>query len=568
MIVFPFEPHYTGMISGGLLPHLFLLVPLLALACGADLLLRGGRIWRGKGQVLPFAGIAVTGNRIVWVGQDVHAAEWIGPRTQVIDLRGRLVLPGFNDAHLHFLDGGKEQIGLRLRGARSREEFVALIGRYAAEQPGGTWITGGNWDHESWPEGTYPDRRLVDPVTPEHPLFVTRLDGHVALANSLALRLAGITAATPDPPGGEIQREPGTGEPTGILKDSALDLVKRVIPPPPAAEQRRAMEAALQYAARNGVTSVQDMSADDSLPLYQQLLAEGKLTVRVLAVLQYDRALEHLRGLNLRTNFGGPGLRIGALKLFADGSFGAGTALLSQPYADRSGYSGLALRSEQEITQRFRQAARSGVQLCIHAIGDLANERVLNALEQAGGETGGNPLRHRIEHAQLVQDRDILRFQKLRVVASLQPSHCSDDLRWIERRLGPERCRWAYRVRSFLDAAVPVAFGTDWPVEDLNPFPGLYAAVTRQTFSGEPEGGWFPEEKISLDEAIWAYTCGSAFAENQEGEKGRLEPGMLADLIVLNRDPFQIPSREWLHTKVDLTVFDGRVVFDRTGESA
>jgi len=527
----------------------------------AELVLRGGRVWPGRG--LPAAtALAVSDGRVVALGDDAAVAGLVGPRTRVVELRGRLVVPGFNDAHVHFLDGGFGLLSVDLRDARDEAELARRVGAHAATLPKGAWVLNGNWDHESWPGAALPTRRSLDPLTPEHPVFVNRLDGHMALANSLALKLAGITRETQDPDGGTIVRD-ASGEPTGVLKDNAQDLVYRVLPEPSRELNLQAARAALREAARLGVTSVQDNSSIDALPTYQQLRSQGELSARI-DVWRPISALGALEAAGVRSGLGDDWLRVGALKILSDGSMGAGTAAFYEPYADEPGTRGLLLYPEAELERLILEADAAGFQLAVHAIGDRANALVLDAFEKAVARNGARERRFRIEHAQVVRREDLARYEALGVVASIQPSHCIDDMRWAEKRIGRARCRLAYNFRSFTAAGIPVAFGTDWFVEPLDPRLGLYAAVTRELPKGGPAGGWFPEEKLSLEDALDLYTRGSAYAEGTEARKGTLEVGKLADLAVFAADLFRLEPRAILETPVDLTLVGGRVVFERT----
>ncbi len=526
----------------------------------ADLVLRGGAVFVAKGRPRATA-IAVAGGRVLAVGSDASVADRIGPKTRVVELGGRLVVPGFNDAHVHLLDGGFGLLSVDLRDAKDEAEFGRRIGAYARTLPKGAWIQNGNWDHEGWPGQALPTRKLIDPVTPDNPVFVNRLDGHMALANSLALERAGITRDTRDVPGGTIVRD-ATGEPTGILKDNAQDLVSRVIPDPSREMNLRAARAALAEAARVGVTSIQDNSSIDALPTYMDLRARGELTAR-LNVWRPISALGPLKESGVRSGLGDDWIRVGALKILSDGAMGSGTAAFFEPYADDPATSGLLLYPIPELERLILEADAVGFQLAVHAIGDRANSLVLAAFEKAVRANGPRDRRLRIEHAQVVRKADLARYKALDVIASIQPSHCIDDMRWAEKRIGSVRARDSYNFRSFLAAGVRVAFGTDWFVEPLDPRLGLYAAVTRELPEGGPAGGWLPEEKISLEEAIDLYTRGSAYAEYTDTDKGTLEVGKLADLVVFERNLFEIPAREILKARVDLTLVGGRAVFER-----
>ena len=538
--------------------------PLGAARPEADLVLLGGQVFVAKGRPRASA-IAIQGERVMAVGSDAEVGALRGPRTRVVDLAGRLLVPGFNDSHVHFLRGGFGLLSVDLRGSRDEEDMARRVGEYARTLPKGTWIQEGNWDHEAWPSKRLPTRRSLDAVTPDHPVLVSRLDGHMALANSLALRLAGITRDTQDPDGGAIVRDE-SGEPTGILKDNAETLVDAVVPLPSREMNLRAARTALEEAARFGVTTIQDNSAVDALPTYQDLRAKGELTAR-MSVWRDLESLAPLEQAGVRTGLGDDWIRLGAIKILADGSMGSGTAAFFEPYADDPKTSGLLLHPVAELERAILRADAAGFQLAVHAIGDRANSLVLDAFEKAAQANPKRDRRFRIEHAQVVRASDLARYKALGVVASIQPSHCIDDMRWAEKRIGHERCRGAYRFKSFLDAGVRVAFGTDWYVEPLDPRLGLYAAVSRELPEGGPAGGWFPEEKIALEDAIDLYTRGSAYAELAEGDKGTLEPGKLADLAVFHRDLFRVPPREILETPVDMTVVGGRVVYERPGAS-
>jgi predicted amidohydrolase YtcJ len=530
----------------------------------ADIVLRGGRVWAGMG-LPPATALAVRDGRVFAVGTDGDVAPLVGPQTRVVELRGRLAVPGFNDAHVHFLDGGFGLLSVDLRDAADEGELARRLAAHAAAVPKGAWILNGNWDHEAWPSRALPRRQQIDAATPDHPVLVQRLDGHMALANSLALKLAGITRATPDPEGGTIVRD-AAGEPTGVLKDNALSLIASAIPQPSREMNLRAARAALAEAARLGVTTIQDNSAVDALPTYQELRLRGELTARFY-VWRGIEALQPLKQAGVRTGLGDDWLRLGALKILADGSMGAGTAAFFDPYTDDPRTRGLLLYAPEDLGAMILEADAAGFQLAVHAIGDRANSLVLDAFEAAVARNGPRERRLRIEHAQVVRKADLARYKALGVVASIQPSHCIDDMRWAEKRIGPARARDAYSFRSFTARGIAVAFGTDWSVEPLDPRLGLYAALTREFPEGGPAGGWQPEEKLGLEEALDLYTRGSAYAEFAEARKGTLEPGKLADIVVFAADLFQVAPSEILTTPVDLTLVGGRVVFERDGAS-
>jgi len=564
----PVQQHVGAFHGPGLLSLAVGLTVMASSATGsqtADLVLVGGRVWAGKG--LPGgAALAIADERVLAVGSDADVRALAGPGTRVVDLRGRLVVPGFNDAHVHFLDGGYGLLSVDLRDARDEAELARRLGDHAKTLPAGSWILNGNWDHEIWPSRALPTRQRIDALTPDHPVFVNRLDGHMSLANSLALRLARITRDTPDPAGGTIVRD-ASGEPTGILKDNAQNLMNAVIPEPTRAMNLRAARAALREAARLGVTTIQDNSSADALPTYQDLRGSGELTARIY-VWRYAEMLTPLKQAGVRTGLGDDWIRLGALKILADGSMGAGTAAFFAPYADDPKTSGLLIYPPEQLEAMILEADAAGFQLAVHAIGDRANSLVLGAFEKAALANGTRDRRFRVEHAQVVRKQDLARFAAVGAIASIQPSHCIDDMRWAEKRIGEARARDAYNFRSFTAAGIPVAFGTDWFVEPLDPRIGLYAAVTREFPGGGPPGGWLPHEKLDLEQALDLYTRGSAYAEFAEARKGTLEPGKLADLAVFAADLFRLPAREILTTPVDLTVVGGHIVFEREGAAA
>lgn len=545
---------------------MFLLAALSAAAQpAADLVLLNGKIWTVNPAQPQAEAVAVRAGRIAAVGSTAEIRKWAGPATQAIDLGGKLVVPGFNDAHVHFYSGGRNLASVQLRNARSQAEFRDRIRDFAAKQPEGRWILGGDWDHENWNPAGLPTRRLIDAATSKNPVFVSRLDGHMALANSRALELAGINRNTPDPPGGSIVRD-ASGEPTGVLKDAAMDAVGRVIPPPSEDELAEAIRAAMRYAAENGVTSVQDMSASpEILRVYQKLLERGELTVRIYGA-QPLASWQRLAAVGVRAGFGSDKLKIGGMKAFADGSLGSTTALFFEPYADAPETPGLAaddMIPEGKMRDRILAADQAGLQVMVHAIGDRANHVVLNLFETAAARNGARDRRFRIEHAQHLRKEDIARFGRLGVVASMQPYHAIDDGRWAEKRIGPERAKGSYAFRSLLASGAVLAFGSDWHVAPMQPLMGIYAAVTRATLDDRRPGGWIPEEKIGVAEAVRAFTMGGAYASFDEKIKGSIETGKLADMAVISEDILTIEPARIDRTRVDMTVFDGKVIFRR-----
>jgi predicted amidohydrolase YtcJ len=502
--------------------------------------------------------VAVCGELIGRVGSTDEIRALAGAKTRIIDAQGRLLLPGFNDAHVHLISGADELLGVNLRPAKSEQEFARLLGAHAKTLLKGRWIVGGYWDHEVWPGHALPTHRSFDELTPDNPVFVQRLDGHMGVANALAMKRAGITRDTPSPEGGTIVRD-AAGEPTGVFKDNAMDLVTRAIPPDSLDETMEKSRAALKLAASVGVTTLQDMTASATeLRAYQTLRARGELTARIYSI--QNHGIDGLTAAGVSTGFGDSWIRIGGIKLFADGSMGSGTAAFFEPYADDPSTKGLLLQSPEALERSIFAADAAGFQVIVHAIGDRANAIVLDAFEKLQRERGPRDRRPRIEHAQVARRADQARFPALGVIASIQPSHVIDDMRWAETRIGRERSRIAYNFKSFVDAGARIAFGTDWYVEPLNPMLGLYAAVTRQFPDGTPAGGWFPDERISMTQAIEFYTLGSAYAEFAEASKGSITEGKLADLVIWSKDALTVAPRELLDTKPIMTMVGGRIV--------
>jgi predicted amidohydrolase YtcJ len=536
----------------------------------SDLVAVHGKVWTENPMQPEAEAIAVSGHRIVAVGTDAEVMKLAGAKTHVLDLKGRRVVPGFNDAHVHFFWGGQGLASVQLTDARSEQEFAARIAAFAKTRPAGEWIVDGNWDEQKWSPVKLPSHDLIDALTPDNPVWVQRTDGHMMLANALAMKLAGITKDTPDMVGGFIGRDKD-GNPTGIFKDAAKDLVERVIPPPSDAQVDAALLAAQKYALDNGITSVQDMGFTGSHAAdlqarvvrgYQRLIAEGKWKVRVSARFPLDEGVR-LRGLGIMTNFGDETLVIGSLKAFADGSLGSATAWFVQPFDDQPGNSGQPteqLSHPEEFFAKLQAADRAGNHIATHAIGDRANETILDLYERLEKEDGPADRRLRIEHAQHLRREDIPRFAQLHVVASVQPYHCIDDGRWAETRIGHERASTTYAFRSLLDAGAVLALGTDWFVAPMNPMVTIYAATTRRTLDGKHPEGWFPEQKLTVAQSVHAYTVGSAYAESQDDIKGSLAPGKLADFDVLSDDIFHMDPVAIENVKIAATVLGGEIV--------
>jgi predicted amidohydrolase YtcJ len=550
------------------------LFPIVAFGQGqADLILVHGKIWTENPRQPEAEAVAVQRNRIVEVGDSNSVLKLAGPSTAVVDLKGRRVVPGFNDAHVHFYMGGDGITSAQLHEASSAEEFRKRIAEFARRRRKGEWILNGNWDQERWTPAHLPTHQLVDDVTNDNPVFVNRSDGHMCLANALAMKLAGVDRNTKDVPGGFIVRD-ANGNPTGIFKDAAKSLIERVVPRPSMDHILSALQAAQEYATENGVTSVQDMGVftaqgvdtmADVIRCYQTLEKRGELRVRVSTHLPLSD-WKRLASAGIMADFGSEKLQIGALKSFADGSLGSTTAWFFEPYSDASNTSGIPspeLLHPEQTYEEMRDADRAGLQLAVHAIGDRAIRAILDMFERLEREDGISERRLRIEHAQHLTPDDIPRFARLHVIASMQPYHAIDDGRWAEKRIGPERVKTTYAFRSLLDAGAVLAFGSDWFVAPINPLIGIYAAVTRRTLDGKHPDGWVPQQKISVAEAVHAYTLGSAYASLEDGTKGSIEPGKLADLAVLSDDIFHIDSVEIQSTKVDLTIFDGKLIFER-----
>ncbi|HVG30808.1 MAG TPA: amidohydrolase [Pyrinomonadaceae bacterium] len=543
-----------------------------------DLVLYNGKIFAADGRGTLAQAVAVRGSRIALVGSDGEIrTSFRGDRE--IDLHGQLVTPGFNDSHLHFLNGGLSLARVNFAGAKTLEETKRRIAARAREVPAGAWVLGRGWDHTLW-GGEWPTRKDLDEVAPRNPVFVQRVDGHVSWANSLALEKAGVTRATRAPEGGEILRD-AAGEPTGSLKETAAGLVGRVVPAPSREEKMEALRRSLAEARRHGITSVQDsVSGYETLALYRELLAKNQLTVRVAEWLSMDTPVEELK--RQRAEFDALHIdplriRISAVKGYVDGTLGSRTAAMLAPFSDDPHNSGIPRMTQEELTRRVVALDAAGFQVTLHAIGDRANRMALDAFE-AGLKANGKKIeesnlhtgqtymaerRHRVEHAQVVAPSDFARYRDLGVVASMQPSHAISDKRWAPDRLGEYRSLGAYSWHTFEAYGVHVPFGTDWPIEPISPYLGLFAAVTRESTEFEPRGGWLPQERLDISEAIRCYTAESAYASFEEKEKGRIAPGMLADLVVHTRDLLTVKPEEILQTEAALTIFDGRIVYER-----
>ncbi len=529
----------------------------------ADVIFIGGTVWSGvPGEPMAEA-LAVKAGFVQAVGTNREVRALRGRGTEVVRLKGRMVVPGFIDSHTHFIPGGFQLSSVDLRDADSREEFGRRIVEFMRTLASGEWITGGDWDHEMW-GGELPEKAWIDAGTLVNPVFVSRLDGHMALANSLALELAGITGSTPVPPGGEIVLNPETGEPTGILKDEAMALVSRVIPEPTEEALDDALDDAIEYALSMGVTQTHHMGTWDDLETFRRARADGRLKMRIYSVVPIY-TWERLRDFVEENGRGDDNLWWGGLKGFVDGSLGSTTAWFYDPYADDPSTSGLLTTDTASLRRWALAGDEAGLQVIIHAIGDRANDWLLDVYQEAVEQNGPRDRRFRIEHAQHLSPEAFARFAALGVIPSMQPYHAIDDGRWAEKRIGRERIKTTDAFRSLLDAGASLSFGSDWTVAPMDVRDGLYAALTRRTTDGANPGGWVPEEKVSLEDALTAYTWGSAHAGFMEGKVGRLESGKYADLVVLSQDLFQMDAVEIPTVQVEMTMVGGEIVYRNEG---
>ncbi len=528
----------------------------------ADLILLSAKIWTGDPKNPEAEALAIRGGRVVAVGTEKAIKAFKGPNTVVLDGKWRRVVPGFIDCHTHMTMGGLDLLALDLRKTKNEAEFTSMVAAYAKTRPAGEWLTDGAWDHEQWSPPHLPTKATLDPATGDHPTCLSRQDGHMMVCNSLALKVAGITRETPDPPGGVIVKDE-KGEPTGVLKDSAMDLVWKFRPARTQAELVAGLRAAMKLAAKVGVTSVQDLPGDDGdLAAWGTLRDAGELTVRVnyrLPLADWEKARE------LQTTMkNDQWLRVGGVKGFMDGALGAGTALMFAPFVDEPGNSGVYAAQAIPLAafeERVAAADKAGLQVEVHAIGDRANAELLDLYARVEKKNGPRDRRFRIEHAQHLRAADIPRFAELGVIASMQPYHAIDDGRWADRKLGKDRSATTYAFRTLLNDRATLAFGSDWDVAPLSPILGIAAAVTRRTIDGKQPKGWVPEQKIEPEEALRAYTVSAAYAGFEDKEKGSLEVGKLGDFVVLSENLFFIEPEEIDKIEVDVTVVGGRVVY-------
>jgi predicted amidohydrolase YtcJ len=519
------------------------------------------RVWTGNPRQPWASGLAVSGDKILSVGTSAEIAKLARsyPSARVIDAEGGMVTPGFIDSHVHFLTGGQQLSSVQLRDARTPEEFTARIKAYAATVSPGTWITGGNWDHQQW-GGELPTRSWIDSVTPDNPVWVSRLDGHMALANKLALAAAKVTRTTPEVEGGTIVRDT-EGEPTGILKDNAQSYVNRVEPPNTPEQDDRALAAAMAHVAEKGVTSVHNMGDFSGLAAIERAHAGKSMITRVYQVLPIAQ-WQRVRDTVAARGRGDEWVRIGGLKGFVDGSLGSHTAAMFAPFTDTPADSGFLVETENDLYRWTSEGDKAGLQMIIHAIGDRAINTQLNIFERVARENGPRDRRFRIEHAQHIAPQDIPRFATVGVIASMQPYHAIDDGRWAEKVIGPERAKTTYAFRSLLDNNAKVAFGSDWFVAPPTPLEGIYAAVTRRTLDDRNPNGWVPEQKVGVEEALRAYTIDAAYASFDEKLKGSIERGKLADIVVLDRDLTKIAPETIRDARVRFTIVGGKIVYE------
>jgi predicted amidohydrolase YtcJ len=518
-----------------------------------------GRIWTGDSH-RPFAeAVAVRGDKIAAVGSREELAPYRSADTQVFDAGAGMVVPGLIDSHIHLVDGGLQLSGVQLRDAKTRDEFVRRIGDFARKRSKGEWITGGNWDHTLW-GGELPSRDWIDAVTPDNPVWINRLDGHMSLANTAAMRVAHVGDDVKNVPGGEIVRDK-TGRPSGVFKDNALSLIDRAQPDPSMQQRLEATTAAMDYLAARGVTAVHHLGTWGQLEIFRVVERRGLMKTRIYACTplgEWPRLAKEVK----ERGRGSDWLRIGGLKGFVDGSLGSHTAAFIESISDKPGDRGLLVNTEEDLEKWTQGADKAGLQVVVHAIGDRAIRMQLNIYERVAKANGPRDRRFRIEHAQHIAPDDIPRFAKLGVIASMQPYHAIDDGRWAERSIGAKRCETTYAFRSLLDSGARLAFGSDWFVAPPTPMEGIYAAVTRRTIDGKNPNGWVPQQKISVEESLRAYTIEAAYAGFCEKSLGSLEPGKLADMVILGRDLFETPPNELDSVPIRTTIVGGKVVYD------
>ncbi|MCX5761898.1 MAG: amidohydrolase [Gemmatimonadetes bacterium] len=531
----------------------------LAQAAAISLAIVNARVWTGDAR-RPWAdAVAVNGNHIAAVGSSAEIRKLAGATTRIIDARGAMVVPGFIDAHVHFIDGGFALQSVKLRDAKTKAEFIARLGAFAKTVPAGTWILNGDWDHENW-GGELPTRQWIDAVTPDNPVWINRLDGHMSLANSAALKAAGVTRDVKDVDGGTVVRD-ASGEPTGVFKDNAMGVVDRVVPPAPVAMMDRALAGAMAYVNEQGVTAVHNMGSWGELAAFERAHAAGTMTTRIYAVVPLSSWKRLADTVKVRGH-GDDWVRIGGLKGFVDGSIGSHTAAMLEPFTDAPNDRGLMVNTEADLYAWTKAGDAAGLQVLVHAIGDRAIRTQLDIFERVARENGPSDRRFRIEHAQHIAPADMARFGALGVIPSMQPYHAIDDGRWVDKVIGPERSKGTYAFKSLRDAKATLAFGSDWFVAPPTPLMGIYAAVTRRTLDEQRPGGWVPEQKITVEDALRAYTTGGAYAGFAEGTRGVIRKGMLADLTMIDKDLTRIAPETIRDAKVVRTIVNGKVVYE------
>jgi predicted amidohydrolase YtcJ len=528
----------------------------------ADKIFYNGKIFTSRSEDDFVTAMVIKDEEIVATGDDTTIVHTFGAGAALTDLQGRLVLPGFHDAHLHFWNGAKIRQQLDLRNTPSLKRTLEKIMARVSRTKKGDWIIGRGWDHELWEKKNLPDKKLLDQISTDHFIYLKRVDGHAAWVNSPVLDLLGYGDTTPDPFGGRIMHYPDSKEPNGILFDAAYDTLDKMIPKPNPDQQYEWIRSSIAFANEVGITSITDNSDTDIYHTYTRLFQNGELNLRVNFWMIYNQDLDSLMNYVKSNGIVPHYLKGDLIKLYADGSLGSRSAYLLKPYDDDPSNVGLPQYPSEKLYTMTKHIVESNLFVGIHAIGDAAVKEVLNAYERVAKMDPSRDYRFRIEHAQMIDPQDIDRFKQLNAIASMQPSHCITDLHWAERRIG-KRARYAYTWKTFLDRGIALAFGTDWPVEPLNPMIGLYAAITRKDTTGYPAGGWYPQERISLAQAIIAYTYGSAYAARNEDWCGTLEPGKVADFVILDRNIFNVAPKEILKTKVLSTYLGGKEVYSR-----
>ncbi len=561
---------------------IFLLVAALAgtTGCGrpapeeaADLVLTGGNVVTMDSGLPTAQAIAVKGDRILAVGTDAEIEAFVGDATEVISLDGKTVVPGLIDAHVHFAGIGGRLLQINARDVQDKQEIVDRVAAKVAESNPGEWIRGRGWDQNNWPVKEFPTKEDLDAVSPDNPVYLGRVDGHAAWVNSKALEIAGITRDTPDPAGGQIIKD-ASGEPTGTLIDNAFRPVSQHIPPMSKEERKRSIRLAIEECLASGLTGVHEAGGNrETIELYEEMMKAGEFDFRIYEFLRWPlneqqlphtyEALDYYLEQGPQVGLYDNRLTIRGIKMSLDGALGSRGASFLEPYADDPDNQGVLRLTEEEVYETILRGLNAGFQSAVHAIGDRANRMALDTMERALKESGATDARLRIEHSQVLHEDDVPRFAELGIIPSMQPTHCTTDMKWIEDRIGPERAKFSYAWRTLLDSGVRIPGGSDAPVEPVQPLPGIYSAVTRQDMEGWPEGGWNPEQRVSREEALRMFTLDAAYSVFEEDLKGSITPGKLADIVVLSKDIMAIPAAEILETEVLMTILGGKVVFEK-----